>query len=226
MRVDRRKFMILAAAAAVSGAAAAQSPLEAAGWKHLKFRKLTPTRFAPGADGSVAIEANRSSSILYRAVDIDPAATPKLSWRWRVDQGVPATDLSKKGGDDRSLAVLVGFAFDRANATRGELARHRFESMMAGEAPPGVVLFYVWGGEGPAGRTIGSPYRRNNHLIVLRPASSPTGRWLDEAVDVAADYRRIVGRAPTRVVQLGLCSDSDDSGALARGAVSALRWSR
>jgi hypothetical protein len=162
---------------------------------------------------------------LYRPARVDPAATPRLHWRWRVDAGVGATDLARKGGDDRSLAVLVGFAFDRAHATGGEAARHRFETMIAGTEPPGVVIFYVWGG-GEAGRTIRSPYRRNNHLIILRTANAPTGRWLDESVDVAADYRRLTGHSSPPVVQLGLCSDSDDTGTIVRGAVSPLSWSR
>ena len=214
----------MAALLAAPAFAAQPTPLEAAGWKHLTFRKLRPTRFTLGDAGTIDIVADRSSSILYRATRIDPAATPRLNWRWRVDAGVGATDLARKGGDDRSLAVLVGFAFDRAHATGVEVARHRFETMIARTEPPGVVLFYVWGGA-EAGRTIRSPYRRNNHLIVLRTAGTPTGRWLDERVDVAADYRRLVGHPPPPVVQLGLCSDSDDTGTVVRGAVAGLNWS-
>jgi hypothetical protein len=97
--------------------------------------------------------------------------------------------------------------------------------MMAGAEPPGVVIFYVWGGL-EAGRTIRSPYRRNNHLVILRAASAPTGRWLEESVDVAADYRRLTGHPPPPVVQLGLCSDSDDTGTFVRAVVADLRWSR
>ena len=215
----------LAASMAVPSLAASPTPLESAGWKHMTFRKLRPTRFALGSGGTIDIVADRSSSILYRAARVDPAATPRLNWRWRVDAGVDATDLAKKGGDDRSLAVLVGFAFDRAHATGSEVARHRFETMIAGTEPPGVVIFYVWGGA-EAGRTIRSPYRRNNHLIILRAADAPTGRWLDESVDVAADYRRLTGHPAPPIVQLGLCSDSDDSGTVVRGAVSPLNWSR
>lgn len=215
----------MAAVLAAPVLGAPPTPVEAAGWQHLTFRKLRPTRFALGAAGTIDIVADRSSSILYRSARIDPAATPRLSWRWRVDAGVGPTDLAKKGGDDRSLAVLVGFAFDRAHATTGEVARHRFETMIAGAQPPGVVIFYVWGGA-EAGRTLRSPYRRNNHLIVLRDAAAPTGRWLDESVDVADDYRRIIGHRAPSIVQLGLCSDSDDSGTIVRGAVSRLEWSR
>lgn len=224
--IGRREMLGgLAATVAAPAIAAAPTALEAAGWKHLTFRKLRPTRFTFGTAGTIEVTADRSSSILYRATRVDPAATPRLSWRWRVDAGVRATDLARKGGDDRSLAVLVGFAFDRAHATGGEAARHRFETMIAGTEPPGVVIFYVWGGA-EAGRTIRSPYRRNNHLVILRAASAPTGRWLDETVDVAADYRRLTGHPAPPVVQLGLCSDSDDTDTVVRGAVSELKWSR
>ena len=216
---------MLAAPALAAAPPAHATPLEAAGWKHLTFRKLAPTRFSPGADGAIDIVAERSSSILYRAVRVDPAATPWLEWRWRVDAGVPATDLAKKGGDDRSLAVLVGFAFDRANATRGEATRHRLETMMAGSEPPGVVIFYVWGGA-EAGRTVRSPYRRNNFLVIRRAADASTGRWFDERVDVATDYRRLTGHPAPPIIQLGLCSDGDDTGTTVRGAVSAFRWGR
>jgi hypothetical protein len=111
----------IAAALALPALAAPPTPLEAAGWSHLTFRRIPPTRFKLGAGGAIEIEADRSSSILYRAIRVDPAATPRLGWRWRVDAGVRATDLARKGGDDRALAVLVGFAFDRA--TRAAMRR-------------------------------------------------------------------------------------------------------
>jgi hypothetical protein len=223
--IGRREVLAGMGAVCAAPAFASSAALEAAGWKHLTFRKLPATRFTPGVDGAIDIVADRSSSILYRWVRVDPAATPRLSWRWRVDAGVPATDLARKGGDDRSLALLVGFAFDRANASAGERTRHRFETMVAGTEPPGVVIFYVWGGSA-AGRTIRSPYRRNSHLVILRGADAPMGRWFDESVDVAADYRRLTGYPAPPVVQLGLCGDSDDTGVVARGGVAGLRWSR
>ncbi len=222
MILDRRAALLGSLALALPGAARAADPLEARGWKHLTFRGRTPTRFRAGEGDAIEVEARSSSSILYRALSVDPAATPRLAWRWRLDAGVPPTDLSRKGGDDRSLAILVGFAFDAGRASPRARARHRFETMMAGSEPPGAVLFYLLGGDRPSGAVVSSPYRCDNFLIAMPPP--PPGRWAEAGADVAADYRRLLSAPPTRIVQLGIAADSDDTRSVARGAVDAFRW--
>ena len=86
--------------------------LTANGWKVLAFDGIPATQFTGTADGTLEVRADRSSSVLYRVVDDGPSMPGKLSWSWQVIDALPATDLSKTDGDDRVLALHIGFADD------------------------------------------------------------------------------------------------------------------
>lgn len=192
-----------------------------AGWQEIVFRGRAPDRFTATADG-VAVESRQAVSVLWRDVAAAPATTPLLRWRWRVDRAVPPTDLARKGGDDRSLAIYVAFAFDEARAGLWERIRRKALAMLTDDPLPGRVLIYVWGGQGPGG-WLESPHLPGGGMLrVLRGPAAPLGRWLEEEVDVAADYRATFGGEPTAIVGLGISADSDDTGTVAQGEVAGL----
>lgn len=62
-------------------------------------------------------------------------------WMWSVEVGVPPTELSRKGGDDRNPSLYFIFApQDVAVAVEGMGIRKLMEN------PDIRVLMYVWGG--------------------------------------------------------------------------------
>ena len=91
--------------------------LEAAGWRELPNPNKPENTFSAGPDGAVEVVSQDSVSTLFRPVEVDLAERPILTWRWRVDEAAPATDLSAKGQDDCSLAVYVGFPYDPEQAS-------------------------------------------------------------------------------------------------------------
>ena len=97
--------------------------------------------------------------MLHRPVKADLAATPILTWRWRVDAAPPATDLTKKGGDDRALALYIAFAFDPARAGAFERVTLVAVAKLAGKQLPGRVLTSMWGGDkaSPPTSTVRNP---------------------------------------------------------------------
>lgn len=202
---------------AAGSASAQQLPigqnLAADGWKILAFDGIPMSHFEGTADGVLEVRSTKSSSVLYRAVDGNPKAAT-LSWSWQVVNALPATDLTRKEGDDRVLAMHVVFADD------GFLARLKG---MASPFARGHVLTYVWGGSSVAAF-------RHPHLpdkgwmIVRRPASTPSGVWLDESVDLDADYRRAFGEAPPPVAYIGVSGDSDALATSCFGKVRNIRF--
>lgn len=193
------------------------------GWQTLDFDGLVPNSWAE--DGGALVASSRASaSMLYTSV---PAKTaPILTWRWRVDTAVPATDLTRKGGDDRSLSLTVGFAYDPATATLGERMKRIVVENVAGADAPGRIVDFVWGGAQPAGTRIESPYSGSSGQIVIRrSATEATGAWQSERVDIAALYRDIWGTAPPPVTRVAVFMDTDDTGGTGQARIADICFS-
>jgi hypothetical protein len=216
--------LLLACAPAASAAGDRTPPgdaaLEAAGWHHAEFRVAPPARFRPLPGGGVAVQGEAQASFVWRPVRAGPGC---LSWRWRVELGPPATDLTRRDGD-RALAVAVGFAGWPPGAGVWQRAQHALAQARAGDRPlPRSVLMYVWGGSGREPAFFASPGLAGlGRVRVLRPADAPRGRWLPERVDLAADWRAAFGGEPPPVQEIALGTDVDDTASRVDAAVEAL----
>lgn len=198
--------------------------LEAAGWRPIVFRGREPTRFEAEGAATIRIDATASSSMLSTSIQADPARHRCLSWRWIVDESsLPATDLARRGGDDRHLIVSIGFAHDPERAGVAERMRYAMARQQAGREIPARVLLYVWGGAHPRGSWIRSPYMDGaGYLHVVEPAPGPRGRWVEAAVDFVADFEaRFAAPAPP-VVEIAVGADTDDTGTRTRGRIADL----
>ncbi|MBL8700914.1 MAG: DUF3047 domain-containing protein [Alphaproteobacteria bacterium] len=221
-------IVALAAGAALPGVAQPVVPsgsdLEAVGWRPILFRGRKPTRFESAGGATISVDAEASSSMLSTPLGFDPSAFRCVAWRWIVDEStLPATDLSRRGGDDRHLIVSIGFAFEPDRASLSERMRYALARQQAGRDIPARVLFYVWGGAHPRDSWLASPYMDGAGFIrVVEPAPGPHGRWIDVAVDVAADYEARFAAPPPPVVEIAIGSDSDDTNARTRGRIGDL----
>lgn len=184
------------------------------GWKEQKFSLFSKNRYSFGGS-SLGVQSDGSVSMAYTPVPQALWNSTKASWRWSVDTSVPATDLRKKGGDDRNLAMYVVF-LPPAEAQR--LQGKGIRKLLGSDAAR--VLVYVWGGNHGRGKVLPSPYLGNRgKTVVLRDAG--TGRY-SEAVDLAGDYRRSFGGTPGAVVGLAVSADSDDTDTSVKGAIAGL----
>jgi hypothetical protein len=228
-RPARRRALLAVVAgclAPVARARAAVDPrLGALGWQEMTFRDKPGNTYMLEPDGSIRIESRASVSVLWLELPSDPLATPILRWRWRIDQAVPPTDLRRRGGDDRSLAVHVAFSYVAERASLLERSVRTILGSIAGRELPGRLLTYVWGGDGGSPGWFDNPYLpTGNRIRVLRGVGAPTGAWLEERVDIAADFREAFGEEPTQVVQVGVGADSDDTLSAAHARVGAFTW--
>ncbi|MFH1261939.1 MAG: DUF3047 domain-containing protein [Pseudomonadota bacterium] len=71
------------------------------------------------------------------------------------------------------------------------------------------ILKYVWSESAPAGTVI----RRSKwySILVVRSGGSPTGTWVKESRDVAADFKDSFGRPPPDPVAVGFLTDANDT---------------
>ena len=131
--------------------------------------------------------------------------------RWL--RGWRSTDLRRKGGDDRNLAVYFAWT-DAETAARADPSNAA--RLLRGANTR--VLVYVWGDDDARGTIQASPYLEGLCTVILRPAG--TGQHV-ERVDLAGDFRRAFGTAPGVMVGIGISADSDDTGGRIRASITA-----
>ncbi|MEN8658631.1 DUF3047 domain-containing protein [Marivita sp.] len=209
-------FRYLAAAAVCLAALPAlAAPVSFDGsWKTQKFSLFSSNTYGFNG-GSVSVASNGSVSLAYRPLPENYWGASSAKWSWSVQEGVPATDLRNKGGDDRNLALYFVFLPDaEAQALKGASVR----KLLTNDAAR--VLVYVWGGAHDRGAVLNSPYLGDRgKTIVLR--GSGTGS-ASESVDLARDYSRAFGAGDASLVGLALSGDSDDTDTRIRASVSGL----
>ncbi len=149
-----------------------------------------------GSDGTV--------SLLYRRAPENLRGATRAAWKWAVSQSVKATDLTKKGGDDRNLALYFVFV-DPASAAK--LAKAPARKLLTN--PNTRALVYVWGGDYKRGQVLFSPYGPKTLKTVVKRAAG-TGRF-SENVDLERDFKRAFKQEKGVLVGLGITADSDDT---------------
>lgn len=171
-------------------------------WKEQGFFRFFSNDYTLRGD-SLGIVSDGTVSVIWRPLDDTLAKASAASWRWQVTQGVVPTDLTKKGGDDRNIALYFVFVDEE---TAQNLNRNSARRLLRNENTRALV--YVWGGEHARGTIMGSPYSSALRAKILR--GSETGVF-NETVDLKADFRRAFGEEPGILVGLAVTADSDDT---------------
>lgn len=194
------------------------SPWHEGGWSGIPRARLTPT-----GDDAVAITSRGQGGFVWR-YERRPAEC--LSWRWRVDHGTPPTRLDRRGGDDRSIAVTIGFAGWPDRASAWQRTQHAVAQANAGGRPlPRAALVFVWGGTGQEPRGFESPYMAGlGRVFVLRAADAPHGVWKEERVNLPALWRETFGGQVPPVEKIAVSVDSDDTGSRVEARIEAIRF--
>ena len=211
--------LLLCVGLGISGLALAQGPgmaggvafkfgpdLAASDWRYISFPRRPGVAFTAHGEDTVIVRTNAGVGVLWHPVPRKVSRASKARWRWQVTEGVGPTDLTKKGGDDRVLAVYFAFA-DKKDAV-GDV--DLMDMLQRGR---GDLLMYVWGGAAKPGTVLPLPYfGGRGRTVVKRAANTQSGVWFNESADVRGDFRRAFGRAPGRLVAVAVSSDADDTG--------------
>ncbi|MFN3231444.1 MAG: DUF3047 domain-containing protein [Alphaproteobacteria bacterium] len=211
--------LCLATAPAAAGSLPTPPDLERAGWSTFSFDNSAPARFIGHEDGRLEVYTYSSTSLLYRDLISDEPGE-RLSWRWRVDRATARTDLSQKGGDDRSLAVHLWFP-ETAGHRPGLFTQiGRGVARALGAPVPGNSITYVWGGKHPPATMLPNPYFNDGVIIVLESNQAPLKTWRDVSVDWRADFKNAFGYEAPAPSHIAVSADSDDTGSQSRGFIA------
>lgn len=209
-----RRAVLAAILMLTASVAAAQTVSFDGSWQEQGFLRLSSNDYQQNGR-SLDVRSDGTVSVLYRRLPESAGDADAASWSWSVTEGVPPTDLTRKGGDDRNLAVYFVFA-DAGTAAdlRGEPLRELLSAS-------GVrALIYVWGGSAARGTVRPSPYFDGRAAtIVLRGAG--TGEH-SETVDLSADLNAAFGSRPGVLLGVAVSADSDDTDSVIVGTISDL----
>ncbi|UWQ18814.1 DUF3047 domain-containing protein [Jannaschia sp. M317] len=207
------KHLLPVALAACLALPATAAPLSFDGsWKEQGFLRFSSNDYGQGGS-TLQVVSDGTVSLLWKAVPEAQRGATRASWGWAVAEGVPATDLRRKGGDDRNLAIYFAWTDAETAATANPSRATRLL-----RNPGTRVLVYVWGDDDARGTIQQSPYLAGLRTVVLRPAG--TGQFVEQ-VDLAADYARAFGGAPGVLLGVGISADSDDTDGRIRASITA-----
>lgn len=180
-------------------------------WTHQPFSLFSNNDYnRQGA--RLDVVSDDAVSLIYTPLPPEFWDMQTARWSWRVEESAPATDLARKGGDDRNLSIYAVFLPpDEAERLRGESVVSLLEE------PSARVLTYIWGGAYDRDALMPSPYLGVRGMaVMLRPAGA--GGYA-ERVNFHADVKRAFGVEGLALVGLAVSADSDDTDSRIRASV-------
>ena len=159
-------------------------------WRLKATHGMPDVQAVDESGGSVLrLRSHKTSFALERELDVDLAATPVLTWKWKVVELPSGGDFRHLTSDDQAAQLMVGFSDRR-------------------------VVSYIWDSTAPQGMfesVSRIPFLRIQSMVV-RSGAAELNRWLTETRNVAEDYQRAYGKAAPRVRGLRLQINSQHTG--------------
>jgi len=195
--------------------ASAGSVSFSSGWKEQRLSVFSSNKYSFGS--SLGLVSDGSVSIAWTRVGQGDWGSSGASWKWKVDQSVPATNLARKGGDDRNISLYFVFV---PESVAPSLKGANIRSLLGNKDVR--IIQYAWGGNSGRGTVIPSPYGPRGQGVTIPLRRAGTGSH-SESVDLAADYKRAFGGSKGALVGLAVSGDSDDTKSVIRASISSLK---
>lgn len=189
-------------------------------WRALtlsRFKRATQYVLVEGPNGAVVeARAEGSASGLMHPLRVDLAATPWLSWRWRVDQLIAAADNAQAHLEDSPARIIVAFAGDMRSLPLEDQMLADQVRILTGQEMPYATLMYIWENRAPVGSIIANAHSSRVKMVVAASGTTGLGAWQRIAANVREDYRRAFGAEAPPVKYIGVMTDTDNTGTSAR----------
>jgi hypothetical protein len=184
------------------------------GWKPLTFKKVPKqTRYQLVRDGETLVvkaTSEASASGLIKQVRIDPKEYPIIRWRWKVDNLLKNSDVSRKDGDDYPARLYITFEYDPDKVGFAKKMKYKAGRVMFGDIPIGAIN-YIWATKTPVGTMVANAYTDFAHMIVVESGPQKIGTWVDEERNIYEDYKKAFHEEPPMINGVAIMSDTDDT---------------
>jgi hypothetical protein len=165
-----------------------------------------------GTETYLVAHSNGSASAIRHVQEFDPYRYPVVKWRWKVDNVYVRGNVLEKTGDDYPLRVYIMFKYDPAAASFGEQVQYGLAKIVYGAYPPHSSLNYIWASRQEEEGIHPSPYTDRARLLIRRAGPAEAGKWVEEEVNILADYRLAFGAEPPAKASIAVMNDSDNTG--------------
>ena len=186
------------------------------GWEpwilHPSKRKTRYETRGRNGDTVVWAHADSAASGLARRLNLDPAATPWIEWRWRVDALVPGADNSDRYAEDSPVRIVLAFDGDRRRLPiRDQLFFEQARLLSGGQEMPYATLMYIWENQRPVDSIITNPNTSRVRKVVVSTGETGVGTWQSYRRNFVEDYRRAYGADPGRLIGIAILTDTDNT---------------
>lgn len=151
-----------------------------------------------------------SASGLAREIRIDPREYPFVRWRWKVDNLIESSDISRKDGDDYPARLYVTFEHHPDRVSFPRRAKYQAARLIFGDIPI-AALNYVWDGKAPVGTFADNAYTDFARMVVVRSGPQSVGAWVEEKRNVYEDYKKAFGEEAPMIKGVAIMTDTDDT---------------
>jgi hypothetical protein len=184
------------------------------GWKPLTFKKVAKlTSYELVKDGEgVVVKAvsDASASGLTKEVRIDPKEYPIVRWRWKVENLLKNSNVSRKDGDDYPARLYITFEYDPEKVSFGKKLKFKAGRAIFGDIPIGA-LNYIWDSKTPVGTIVDNAYTDFAKMVVVESGPQKVGVWVDESRNIYDDYKKAFGEDPPTINGVAIMSDTDNT---------------
>ena len=185
-------------------------------WSSLRLSlRKPPTAFGLALDEGVVVlhaRANASVGGMVQAIDIDVATAPIVHWRWKVSGAIEGANNRIGAKEDAPARLVFAFDGDRDKLSLADRALSFFTRRVAQRELPYATLMYIFSDSAPPGTIIANPYTRRVQMIVVSGSHDGVGSWQALSRNLRDDYRRAFGEDPGRLTDIGVMTDTDNTG--------------
>jgi len=185
-------------------------------WKPFTFPKIkshsTYTIERTGSEHILRAESNASASAIVYKDSFNVYDHSKAKWRWKVRNIYANGDVRSKEGDDYPVRVYIMFEYDPEKAGALDRIKYSIAKSLYGEYPPHSSLSYIWSSKDDPDTFVVSPYTDKAMMVLLERGNTKTGMWVNEEIDVLADYQKAFKTTPPARARVAIMNDSDNTG--------------
>jgi hypothetical protein len=184
------------------------------GWKPLTFKKVPkPTAYELVMDGAAVVvkaTSEAAASGLTKEVRIDPSVFSVVHWRWKVENLLTRSDVSRKSGDDYPARLYITFEYDPEKVSLGRKLKYKAGRALFGDIPI-AALNYIWETKTPVGTVVDNAYTDFAKMIVVESGPAKVGQWVQESRNVYHDYKQAFGEDPPMINGIAIMTDTDNT---------------
>jgi hypothetical protein len=198
------------------------------GWQPLSLgSNKTPTTYGLVDDQGRTVlhaQANAAASALFHAVRFDVRAAPLVEWRWKVAGLIDGADNAVASREDSPARIVLGFDGDRSKFSILERSSSALAQKVTGRELPYAELIYIWSNRAPTGTIIPNPHTRRVQMVVASTGAAGVGKWQALSRNVVEDFRRAFGEEPGLLTDVGVLTDTDNTGGTAEAWYGDIRF--